>query len=262
MKAHLLFELKEKFPDLSLSFSSKDFISMKGSSLDKAKIARKKIIYALRVGIFKSKSEVPASDLEFIKLKENEFWNYKILNRCFDFLPLYPSPAHPVEAPARAYSKIHEANDLFELNLCANDIVVEIGSAPGGITYFLLHLGARVVAIDPAEMDKSLEKMFSSQFSHIKKSIFDVNREELPKNTSWVISDLNLHGDLNTAQSARIMKMFAKLKGAFLTIKTPNPSDYKKIIAWKQVFTKNFHVEVINLPAHKKEIGFILKKKA
>lgn len=257
----MLFEIKEKFPSLSLSFSNKEFISMKGPTSVKTKIVKKEIIFALRVGIFQSKTETPDSTLESIEVSKNSFWNYKKLTSCVDFLPFYPSKVHPPQAPARAYSKILEATELFDLNIVPSDTIIEIGSAPGGISYFLLELGAKVIAIDPAKMHPTLFENYPSKLTHDKRSIFDIEEEDLPRNFQWVISDLNLTGGLNVSQSCRIMDFCPKLKGAFLTIKTPDPENIKNFENWKQLFTKKFRVQVVNLPSHKKEIGFILKRR-
>lgn len=234
---------------------------MKGPSAEKARIVKKEVIFALRVGIFKSKTSTPDENYQSIEVTASEHWNYQKINSCVDFLDLYPSPPHPEKAPARAYSKMREAHELFNLDFMPNENVVEIGSAPGGISYYLLTCGLKVVAIDPAKMDPNLEINFPKTFSHIKKSIFDVIQSELPKGFEWLVSDLNLPGDLNALQCSRIINMSSKVKGGFITLKTPLPQDIDKIESWKQFFVKYFHVQMVNLPAHKKEIGFILKRR-
>lgn len=233
---------------------------MKGKASDLALLKKSQIIFTLQVGLFKDKSEFPRDNNKTIKVKANEYWNYELIDNKFDFLIMYPSPPHPTEAPARAYSKILEAQKTTSLAIKKGDSVVEIGSAPGGISYYLLNLGTSLTAIDPAEMDPSLNLNYSKNFNHLKMSIFDVERKHLPHKVDWVISDLNLNGDLNVNQSIKVIRYYPELKGAFLTIKIPNPEDIKKINDWKKLFSRKFQIEVMNLPAHKKEIGFVLKK--
>lgn len=234
---------------------------MKGTKADFDNFHKIQIIYALRIGLFNNKSETPTESLASVSVKESEFWNYEIIKTKFDFLDHYPSPPHPPEAPARAYSKILEAQELTSLSIKNGHSVVEIGSAPGGISYYLLNHEVSLTAIDPAEMDEDLTDKYPNTFKHLKMSIFDIERSHLPKNIDWVVSDLNLNGDLNVNQSFKVMNYYPKLKGAFLTLKTPNPNDLEKINDWKKVFIKKYRVEVMNLPSHKKEIGFVLRKK-
>ena len=53
----------------------------------------------------------------------------------------------PPEAPSRAYLKIQEALLWSEAPLKSGDVVVEIGSAPGGASLALLNRGCTVVGI-------------------------------------------------------------------------------------------------------------------
>ena len=233
---------------------------MKGSKKDVTLLRKSPIIYALRVGVFKDKTDSPRKDYQSEKVGENQYWNYLLIDEAYDFYSHYPTPPHPQEAPARAYHKIKEAHELFGLNIIPKQNVIEIGSAPGGITYYLLNLGVTVTSIDPAKMDQKLFDSFPQSFKHVRKSVFDVVKEELPREIDWVISDLNLEGDLNINQSMRIFKFYPKIKGAFLTIKTPKAQDMNKIDSWLKKIPINFKVKICNLPSHKKELGLIITK--
>jgi len=260
LKQHLLEELKFKFPSLSLSFSNKDFISMKGLESDLKKLQKTKLIYALRSGHFISKNETPLEEFQNIKVGPNQFWSYEMIKNSYDFLD-YKLPDLPPEIPARAYHKVSEAQSIMELGIEPGDNVVEIGSAPGGISYYLLDMDVNLTAIDPAKMDSDLLEKYPQKLTHLQNSIFDIEKRHLPRNIDWIISDLNLDGDLNINQSLKIMDFYPKLKGAFLTIKTPKPSDCRRIKGWEAFFRGKYSIRVCNLPSHKKEIGFILKTK-
>ena len=154
-----------------------------------------------------------------------------------------------------------EAHEIFRLDIKPSDSIIEIGSAPGGISYYLLELGVKLTSIDPAVMDPHLLEQYAKNFTHLKESIFDIQSQHLPSYCDWVISDLNLDGDLNINQSGKIIKMFPNLKGAFLTVKTPRSEDIKRISKWTIGFKQRFKVNIINLPSHRKEIGIILQRK-
>lgn len=257
LKKILKDEIKFKYKDLNLSFSNSEFLSYKGPSNLENQLKKKPIYFAKRQAIFIDKTDEPRHKKNAIEVGK-QWWNYKpIYGHHTDTLNLKIEEL-PELAPARAYLKMQQAHDLFKLDLSPKDQVIEIGSAPGGITYYLLNKNMKVCSIDPAIMD---EKFFSnSNFKHLKASIFDIEKKDLPKRCDWVISDLNLEGDLNINQTMRIISLYPELKGAFITIKTPRISELRKVPKWIQEASKGFKVSVVNLPAHRNEVGFILKR--
>lgn len=262
IKDLLLEELKLYHPKLNLSFSNKSFLSMKGPEGYEKVLSSRPVVFSRRQAIFigKVEREEEGDGLFYVKVKEGEFWKYKKIESPCDDFDLIEIDL-PELAPARAYHKIREASLLHQLDFKSGDQAIEIGSAPGGISYYLLEKGLKLVSIDPANMSDRLFKVYGNNFQHLKKSIFDVERNELPHRCDWIISDLNLDGALNIKQSLRIMKLFPKLKGAFLTVKTPKNSDLMKFSQWKKEFEEFGDVILNHLPSHRKEIGIIIKKK-
>jgi hypothetical protein len=251
----ILAELNLKYPEMKLSFSNREFLSMKGPAHVKHKLKDEPIIFSLRQGIFLGKS---GEDQGGNSLKVGEqFWQYELIKSEVD-LYKYVEKDISADVPARAYHKMEQAHSLFKLDIESGDYAIEMGSAPGGISYYLLHLGIKLCSIDPADMNENLFKNFPEHFKHIKKSIFDVERYEFPKKCDWLISDLNLPGDFNINQAKRIMDYYPNIKGVFLTIKVPNISELKKISKWLEIF-KSFEVNAVHLPAHRREFGLIIK---
>ncbi|MFG1499109.1 SAM-dependent methyltransferase [Halobacteriovorax sp. XZX-3] len=260
LKDLLLEEIKLKHPKLHLSFSNKEFVSMKGPDNYETQLIKKPVAFARRQATFIDKyNEIPL-DGEYIRVGENQFWHFDTIITPVDTFSLTESEISD-EVPARAYHKACQAFRLYKEEISAQDQIVEIGSAPGGISYYVLEKGAKLVSVDPALMDPIISEKFGDQFSHIKKSVFDVTRAQLPKHCDWLISDLNLNGDLNTNQSRRIMDFYKNIKGAFLTIKTPVINDLKKVDDWIKVFTadKKYEVSVCHLPSHRREIGMFIR---
>lgn len=234
---------------------------MKGTQGDLKLLQRTKVIFAIRSAIFIRKDTKADDHLLSAKVSDNQYWIYEKIKNSYDFLN-YNSPEISKLVPARAYHKILEAQEIMELGIIKDQSVVEIGSAPGGISYYLLELGVQLVAIDPALMENQLLETHTDRLKHIKKSIFDIDRSHLPNKVDWIVSDLNLDGDLNINQSLKIMNFYPKLKGAFLTIKAPNPEDCRRIKAWEAHFRDKYSIQVCNLPSHRREIGFILRTKS
>ena len=63
---------------------------------------------------------------------------------------------HQVDCVSRAYLKLQEALLWSGIGIKPEDNCLEIGSAPGGGCQLLLEKGARVLAVDPAEMDPEI----------------------------------------------------------------------------------------------------------
>lgn len=224
---------------------------MKGPADYGGDLARNPLIFSRRMALFVEKTTEPT--LNSLKIKENEFWSYQVISSPCDTFDL-KSEERPPLAPSRAWHKIQEASVFFDWKLQKDQIVIEIGSAPGGISYFLIQKGVKLFAIDPAEMDPGIKG-----FKHIKESVFDVQKRDLPKHCDWIVSDLNLKGELNLEQSKRIADFYPMLKGGFLTIKTPKEFDVKHMKKWSDVF-KDFETSLVHLPAHRKEIGLFFKR--
>ncbi|WP_412473461.1 SAM-dependent methyltransferase [Halobacteriovorax sp. YZS-1-1] len=258
LKDLLLEEIKLKHPKLRLSFSNKEFISMKGPSSYEEQLTSNPLIFARRQAVFNEKSQEKPCAGEFVAVSENQFWSYRTISTSLDTFDIEEVELAQ-EVPARAYHKINQAFTLFNIELSSDDQVIEVGSAPGGISYYVLERGAKLVSIDPAKMDPIISEKFGNSFEHIKKSVFDITRTQLPKHCDWLISDLNLNGDLNTNQSRRIMDFYKDIKGGFLTIKTPVLSDLEKIDLWVKNFSDKYDVTVFHLPSHRREIGFMIR---
>ncbi|EQC52072.1 SAM-dependent methyltransferase [Bacteriovorax sp. DB6_IX] len=256
IKDLLLEELQKKHPKLTLSFSNKEIISMKGPSGYAKYLEDRPVIFSKRQALFIEKTKENDETKESI-LVGKDYWVYETIDTYNDFLEL-PEIEMPEQSPARAWHKMREAHEQFALDIERGQQVIEIGSAPGGISYYLLELGVNLVCIDPAEMSPVLSQNYQSSFKHIKESVFEIKKFMLPKTCDWIISDLNLKGDLNLDQTRRLMSFYPQLKGAFLTVKTPTIKDLKKINIWANSFNEGFEAIVTHLPSHRREIGIIV----
>lgn len=89
--------------------------------------------------------------------------------------------------PNRAYLKLWEGFTRLGKKPCPGDLCVELGSAPGGWTWVLAELGARVFSIDKAPLDKKL--MHHPLIEHCKGSAFALE-PEVAGEIDWLFSDV------------------------------------------------------------------------
>lgn len=134
----------------------------------------------------------------------------------------------PSEAPSRAYLKIEEALQWFKIPIRKGDTAVEIGSAPGGSCYALLKRGLNVVGIDAGAMEANIVN--HSRFQHVKKSVAQIFREDLPESVQWLLLDMNVsHGISLSAVDRLVSLLKPNLLGVILTIKLNKWKDADQI---------------------------------
>ena len=92
------------------------------------------------------------------------------------------------EVFSRAYFKLSEALLWSGIRVQPGDVCAELGSAPGGACQLLLEKGAKVIGIDPAEMEPAL--LEDKNFTHIRRRGTEVRIRDL-KSVQWLMSDMN-----------------------------------------------------------------------
>jgi hypothetical protein len=135
----------------------------------------------------------------------------------------------PERAPSRAWLKLEEAVRVFDVPLVADDTVVEIGCAPGGMTRALLDRGAWVIGIDKNAMDPRI--LAAPRFRHVRSSARHVQASLVPTiaptPVRLLVVDVNLPP--NSALSAVngvVGALRGTLRGAVFTLKL---GDYKLV---------------------------------
>jgi len=123
----------------------------------------------------------------------------------------------PAEAVSRAWLKMHEAVLWSGFRFRSGQKCVEIGSAPGGASQFLLESGLKVIGVDPAAMHPSV--LADPNFKHIRKRSKEVPRREF-LGVDWLTADINLPPNytLDTVKSI-VSHRGVKFKGLLLTLK-------------------------------------------
>ncbi|MCS7466255.1 SAM-dependent methyltransferase [Stieleria sp. ICT_E10.1] len=170
----------------------------------------------------------------------------------------WPGGVQPIEPQyepiSRAYYKAAESITWSGFDFAPGDVVVEIGSAPGGACGRLLELGLKVIGIDPAEMDERIAD--HPRFKHLRARAGDLPRREF-RNVKWLLADSNVKPEKTLTTIEHIVThRECSLSGMLLTMKLGNYDAAGRIDAWlKQIQTWNpVDVQVRQLARNRCEV--------
>ena len=95
------------------------------------------------------------------------------------------------EAPSRAYLKLWELFTVYGIAPQKDELVIDMGSCPGGWTWVLSNLGAHVLSVDKAPLDSRLQD--SSNVKYIKHDAFTLRPQDIQAKygkVDWFFSDI------------------------------------------------------------------------
>jgi 23S rRNA (cytidine2498-2'-O)-methyltransferase len=92
-----------------------------------------------------------------------------------------------VAPPSRAYLKLWELFTLIETRPGPGDLCLDLGSSPGGWTWVLAQLGARVISVDKAPLAARVAALPGVEYR--RESAFALAPGAVPK-VDWLFSDL------------------------------------------------------------------------
>lgn len=198
---------------------------------------------------------------EIVKLimmvNPDEFWlGEYVLKRTHFQTPGEVSSIEKRQVPSRAYYKIAEAYESFDLPFDQQEKVLELGSAPGGASLFLLDQDMIVYGVDPAEMDASVKKHIN--FKHIQRPFETITEKSIDPDIDWIISDINLPPTVILKEVERLLE-FLNPRGLVLTLKL-NQDRYLRLLKLFKERMKELgfeRVELKYLPSHRKEVVLI-----
>ena len=129
----------------------------------------------------------------------------------------------PAESPSRAYAKIEEILQIYDINISSDDVVVEIGSSPGGTSYSLLSRGVKALyGIDPCPQDRSHDPIVlkHKNFIPVKSKLEQLNYNNLPISSTWLLCDANIPPHEAVTHLLKIASRYSNtLKGMIFTCK-------------------------------------------
>lgn len=282
----LKLEVSKSYSDLKLSYSRPGFLTFKGerslnfsplmsrvSGVSLGKFTKNDLRFE-KAWVWKRDNDlVIPPELELISQKSlfrvgekvtlimmigaDEFWvGEYILKKTHFQTPGEVSSIEQRQVPSRAYYKIAEAYEAFDLPFDHQEIALELGSAPGGASLFLLEQDMKVIGVDPAEMDPTILK--SNFFRHIKRPFETLRPEDFKSEVDWIISDINLPPTVVIKEVERLLK-FLSPRGLVLTLKINQDKHMGYLQYAVEAMKKNnfTRVELKYLPSHRQEIALI-----
>jgi 23S rRNA (cytidine2498-2'-O)-methyltransferase len=137
----------------------------------------------------------------------------------------------PDAAPSRAAMKLLEAFHWLDRAPDAGDLCVDLGAAPGGWSWVLLERRARVIAVDPAFLARSLQSKKGVQ--HIRGDAFKFEPREP---VDWLFSDMAWR----PLESAALLAKWARRRWARLliaNIKLPMKKKAEMLVRVREILT-------------------------
>jgi len=98
-----------------------------------------------------------------------------------------PAFAETKEPPSRAYLKLWEFFTRTGHYPQKGDVCLELGASPGSWSWVIQQLGAKVIAVDRAQLDPKIAALSGVSFQ--KRDAFAIKPEDFPA-VKWVFSDL------------------------------------------------------------------------
>lgn len=125
--------------------------------------------------------------------------------------------------PNRAYLKLWEALTLMGVYPGPGERCLEIGASPGGWTFVLARLGARVTAVDKAPLDPGVQAMPGVDFRA--GSAFALDPEDFP-DLDWFFSDVICYPDKLHALLDRFVRQ-GRVRHVVATLKFQGGIDFE-----------------------------------
>lgn len=154
---------------------------------------------------------------------------------------------------SRAEFKLLEAMEVFSFTVEKNSEVLDLGAAPGGWSRICLKLGARVTAVDPAELDESIRQ----KVQHFRMT----TQEFLNENTQsfdYILNDMRMEPEESAELIARFYPFLKNNGTVVLTLKLfgdqprrqmlralSRLQDYFTVVGVRQLFHNRSEVTVI-----------------
>jgi 23S rRNA (cytidine2498-2'-O)-methyltransferase len=123
---------------------------------------------------------------------DSAYWSYcssQIVQHAVPALSRFPAGLPPIasdlDAPARAFAKLVEAQQRLGRSIKRGETCVDLGASPGGWTWVAVRQGARVTAIDRSPLRADL--MQSPLVEFVKGDAFAF---EPPQPVDWLLCDV------------------------------------------------------------------------
>ncbi len=139
--------------------------------------------------------------------------------------------------------KMREILERYGFIFSKNKIVLDIGSAPGGWVKAMSKYVKKIVAVDPAELHKSIRNLDNIIHLKIKIEDFDLNFK-----FDIITNDINKFYDENLELMKRIIKRNLKKNGfCIITLKMRFPDEESSLKEYVKNFIKENKLKLVDL---------------
>ena len=137
-----------------------------------------------------------------------------------------------INPPNRAYLKLWEALTLLGKYPQPGESALDLGASPGGWTYVMQSLGARVTAVDKAPLAPQISALEGVSF--LQQSAFAIEPATIEQPYDWVLSDVACYPE---RAYELIMKwiLSGKAKQLIFTIKLQGQTDMAMIAKFQSI---------------------------
>jgi 23S rRNA (cytidine2498-2'-O)-methyltransferase len=136
-----------------------------------------------------------------------------------------------LESPSRAYLKLWDLFTCFGFRPSAGERCVDLGSAPGGWTWVLQNLGARVLSVDGARLDPRVESL--PRVEYRKGDAFRIKPAELGP-VDWAFCDVIAYPAKTLELIETWMRESPRTRLVF-TIKFRGETDFEVVQSLKRI---------------------------
>ncbi len=161
------------------------------------------------------------------------------------------------DAPSSAHRKLEEALAWLAIDIGKNDIVVDLGAAPGGWTKVMRDKGAKVIAVDRAALDPALVN--DPGVTHLKQDALGIDLAG--HKASIVLCDVIWTPDNALVIADRVTRT-PSARAAVITLKLKQPIDWASLKAAKAILHRpgGWNGRLKHLMANKLEVTLLLRR--
>lgn len=156
-------------------------------------------------------------------------------------VPNFLDPSFEMPPPSQAYRKLWEIFCLLGRWPKADEVCLDLGSAPGGWTWTLLNLGAEVWSVDRGEMDPNLQDF--SKYHQFMRDAFRIQRQDLARTPQWIFSDVICYPE-RLKEFLAVWKDIQPKPNFIFTLKFQGPTDFailREFQSYPGSFTRHLH---------------------
>jgi 23S rRNA (cytidine2498-2'-O)-methyltransferase len=127
------------------------------------------------------------------------------------------------EPPSRAYLKLWEVFTRINRKPAAGELCLDLGSSPGGWTYVLAKLQAKVVSVDKAPLAHSVVRLPNVKF--LQQSAFALEPKDYPR-VDWLFSDVICYPE-RLLEAVNRWRQSSQVKNFVCTLKFQAETDHE-----------------------------------